>query len=318
MGYRHLTEGERYQIEALLCAQKTASEIARHLGRSKSTITRELLRNSRGRRYRAERAQQCYGERLKQKGRHRQRWHLLFEEMMVPFLAQGWSPEQISGFFKGSAYAVSHEWLYQRILRDKREGGMVYRHLRCQKQRKKRYGKPDRRGQIVNRRSIHERAPEVAGRSRLGDWEADTIIGARHQGAIVSLVERKTGYARLIRVHSKEAAGVSRAICKALGAFKDKVLTLTFDNGKEFAGHEEIAKALQADCYFADPYSSWQRGSNENLNGLVRQYFPKRTTDFTKVTDAEVASVEEKLNNRPRKRLGWKTPAYEFWGKSLN
>lgn len=221
----------------------------------------------------------------------------MFDEVAVPLLKEGWSPEQIGGFFGKSEFAVSHEWLYQKILRDKQNGGVVYQHLRCQKQRKKRYGKPERRGQIVNRRSIAERPAEVATRERIGDWEADTIIGAKHQGAIVSLVERKSGYTRLIRVQSKEAAGVTQAIGRALRPFKNQVLTITFDNGKEFAGHEKIAKALKADCYFADPYSSWQRGSNENLNGLVRQYFPKKTTDFTKVTDAEIAEVERRLNN---------------------
>jgi len=318
MGYRHLTEGERYQIEALSKAKKSPTYIAQQLGRSKSTITRELTRNSGRRIYRAAEAQQRYRQRLIEKGRERQCWHLVFDEVAVPLLKEGWSPEQIGGFFSNSEFAVSHEWLYQRILRDKQNGGTVYRHLRSQKQRKKRYGKPERRGQIVNRRSITERPAEVETRERMGDWEADTIIGANHQGAIVSLVERKSGYTRLIRVPNKEAAGVTQAINRALRPFKKQVLTITFDNGKEFAWHEKIAKALKADCYFADPYSSWQRGSNENLNGLVRQYFPKKTADFTKVTDAEIAEVERKLNNRPRKRLGWLTPTQIFSGKSLN
>ena len=318
MGYRHLTEGERYQIEALSKAKKSPTYIAQQLGRSKSTITRELTRNSGRRIYQAAEAQQRYRQRLIEKGRERQCWHLVFDEVAVPLLKEGWSPEQIGGFFSNSEFAVSHEWLYQRILRDKQNGGTVYRHLRSQKQRKKRYGKPERRGQIVNRRSITERPAEVETRERMGDWEADTIIGANHQGAIVSLVERKSGYTRLIRVPNKEAAGVTQAINRALRPFKKQVLTITFDNGKEFAWHEKIAKALKADCYFADPYSSWQRGSNENLNGLVRQYFPKKTADFTKVTDAEIAEVERKLNNRPRKRLGWLTPTQVFSGKSLN
>ena len=317
MRYRHLTENERYQIEALLRAKKTATEIAHLLGRSKSTISRELARNSGRRAYRAVGAQQRYRQRLIEKGRERQCWHLVFDEVAVPLLKEGWSPEQISGFFSNSEFAVSHEWLYQRILRDKQNGGTAYQYMRCQK-RKKRYGKPERRGQIINRRAIAERSAEVETRERIGDWEADTLIGAKHQGAVVSLVERKSGYTRLIRVPNKEAAGVTRAIKRALRPLQQQVLTITFDNGKEFARHEKIAKALKADCYFADPYSSWQRGSNENLNGLVRQYFPKKTTDFTKVTDAEVAEVERKLNNRPRKRLGWLTPAQVFSGKSLN
>ncbi len=318
MEYRHLTEGERYQIEALSKVKKSPAAIADQLRRPKCTISRELERNGGQQNYRAAEAQLRYRQRLIEKGRERQCWHLVFDEVAVPLLKEGWSPEQISGFFSSSEFAVSHEWLYQRILRDKQNGGTAYRHLRCQKQRKKRYGKPERRGQIVNRRSIAERPAEVETRERIGDWEADTIIGAKHQGAIVSLVERKSGYTRLIRVPNKEAAGVTQAIGRALRPFKKQVLTITFDNGKEFAGHEKIAKELKTDCYFADPYSSWQRGSNENLNGLVRQYFPKKTADFTKVTDAEIAEVERKLNNRPRKRLGWKTPAQVFSGKSLN
>ena len=318
MEYRHLTEGERYQIEALSKAKKSPTYIAQQLGRSKSTISRELARNSSQQVYRAGYAQQRYRQRLIEKGCERQCWHLVFDDVAVPLLQEGWSPEQIGGFFSKSEFAVSHEWLYQRILRDKQNGGTAYRHLRCQKQPKKRYGKPDRRGQIVNRRSITERPAAVEMRERIGDWEADTIIGAKHQGAIVSLVERKSGYTRLVRVQNKEAVGVTQAIGRALRPFKNQVLTITFDNGKEFAGHEKIAKELKADCYFADPYSSWQRGCNENLNGLVRQYFPKKTADFTKVTDAEIAEVERKLNNRPRKRLGWLTPAQVFMGKSLN
>jgi len=317
MEYRHLTEGERYQIEALSKAKKSPTYIAQQLGRSKSTISRELTRNSSRRIYLAAEAQQRYRQRLIEKGRERQCWHLVFDEVAVPLLKEGWSPEQIGGFFSRSEFAVSHEWLYHRILRDKRNGGTAYRHLRCQKQRKKRYGKPERRGQIINRRPISERPAVVETRERIGDWEADTIIGKQHQGAIVSLVERKSGYAKLILVPNKEANGVTKAIKRALRSLRDQVLTITFDNGKEFAWHEKIAKALKADCYFAEPYSSWQRGCNENLNGLVRQYFPKKT-DFTKITNAELAEVERKLNNRPRKRLGWQTPTQVFGGKSLN
>jgi IS30 family transposase len=225
----------------------------------------------------------------------------VFHEGVVPLLRKGWSPEQISGTFRKS-HPVSHEWLYQRILKDKQEGGDAYRYLRCQKKRKKRYGKPDRRGQIAHRVPISARPPVVETRSRVGDWEADTVIGAGHKGAIVTLVERKTGYAKLVLVPNKEAAGVTQAILKALFPLRDRVLTLTFDNGKEFAWHQKIAKALEADCYFAEPYSSWQRGSNENLNGLLRQYFPKGT-DFRTITKKQLADVEKKLNDRPRKRL---------------
>ena len=309
--YHHLTEVERYQIEAHLRMGVNLAAIAAHLDRPRSCISREVSRNDGSTEYRAEHAQVCYREQLRAKGKLRQRWHAAFHEVMVPLLREGWSPEQISGVFRGSACAVSHEWVYQRILQDKQSGGLVYRHLRCQKQRKKRYGSPERRGQIINRRSISERPAEVESRQQLGHWEGDTMIGAGHRGALVTLVERTSGLVKIQRVASKEAKGVTRAIHRMLKPHRDKVHSLTFDNGKEFAGHETIARLLKADCYFADPYSSWQRGSNENTNGLIRQYFPKKT-DFTTLSDKEIAEVERKLNNRPRKRLGFKSPNQVF------
>lgn len=313
MSYHHLTEGERYQIQLLAGEGYGPSVIGRRIQRCKSVISRELRRNSYSRgRYRAADAQRKYESRLSGKGVNRQPWRLAFDEVAVPLLAEGWSPQQISGVFHGSDMAVSHEWLYQQILQDKKAGGLIYQHLRCQKKRKKRYGKPDRRGQLRDRRSIHDRPAEVMLRNRIGDWEADTIIGTGHQGATVSLVERASGFAKLIVVPTREEKVVTKAIIKALRPYREKVLTITFDNGKEFAGHQKIAKGLKADCYFADPYSSWQRGSNENLNGLVRQYFPKGKTDFTRVSQKEMDEVERKLNNRPRKRLNWQSPAMVF------
>ena len=309
--YHHLTEVERYQIEAHLRMGVNLAAIAAHLDRPRSCISREVSRNGGSTEYRAEHAQVCYREQLRAKGKLRQRWHAAFHEVMVPLLREGWSPEQISGVFRGSACAVSHEWVYQRILQDKQSGGLVYRHLRCQKQRKKRYGSPERRGQIINRRGISERPAEVESRQQLGHWEGDTMIGAGHRGALVTLVERTSGLVKIQRVTNKEAKGVTRAIHRMLSPHRSKVHSITFDNGKEFAGHETIARLLKADCYFADPYSSWQRGSNENTNGLIRQYFPKKT-DFTTLSDKEIAEVERKLNNRPRKRLGFRSPNQVF------
>lgn len=309
--YRHLTEVERYQIEAHLRAGINVAGIAMHMDRPRSCISREVDRNGGRAHYRAQHAQARYREHLRSKGKLRQRWHAAFHEVAVPLLREGWSPEQISGVFRGSECAVSHEWLYQRILQDKQSGGLVYRHLRCQKQRKKRYGSPERRGQIINRRGISERPAEVESRQQLGHWEGDTMIGAGHRGALVTLVERTSGLVKIQRVTNKEAKGVTRAIHRMLRPHRSKVHSITFDNGKEFAGHETIARLLKADCYFADPYSSWQRGSNENTNGLIRQYFPKKT-DFTTLSDTEIAEVERKLNNRPRKRLGFRSPNQVF------
>jgi IS30 family transposase len=218
-----------------------------------------------------------------------------------------WSPEQISGHA-----AISPETVYQRVYADKRTGGLLWKNLRCQKQRKKRYGKIDRRGTIPNRLSIDDRPAIVETRSRIGDWEADTIIGKNHRQAIVSIVERKTGLTLIRKVERKTAQAVSQAMTGLLKPHLRKVHTITSDNGREFAGHEEIAATLKADFYFAHPYSSWERGTNENTNGLIRQYFPKNR-DFTTITQQEIDTAMERLNNRPRKRLGYQTPNQVFF-----
>jgi IS30 family transposase len=180
------------------------------------------------------------------------------------------------------------------------------------KRRRKRYGKYDKRGKIPNRKSIDERPAVVERRARIGDWEAETIVGKNHNQAIVSLVERKSKLTRLEKVTRNTGESVRRATCKALEAIAECVHTITSDNGREFSGHEAIAERLDAGFYFAHPYHSWERGLNENTNGLVRQFFPKGT-DFSKITQREVKAVEKRLNNRPRKGLGYKTPNEVFF-----
>ena len=209
--------------------------------------------------------------------------------------------------------SISHEWIYQYIYQDKLYGGTLHQHLRCKKKRRKRYGSYDRRGQIINRVSIDERPAIVDKRKRIGDWELDTVIGKAHKQAIVTITERKTRLSLIRKVKFKTAENVADAIIELLGPMKKWVKTLTADNGKEFAFHERIAKALNAKFYFAHPYSSWERGLNENTNGLIRQYLPKKT-DFKKVTQKQIDNVMEKLNNRPRKCLGFKTPNQVFFG----
>ena len=177
---------------------------------------------------------------------------------------------------------------------------------------KKRYGKTDKRGVIPNRQSIEQRPAIVETRSRIGDWEADTIIGKNHRQAIVSIVERKTGFTLIRKVERKTAEAVSDAMIRLLKPHRANVHTITSDNGREFASHEAISKKLKADFYFAHPYSSWERGSNENTNGLIRQYFPKNR-DFTTITQQEIDTTMEQLNNRPRKRLGFLTPNQVFF-----
>ncbi len=304
MNYTHLTREERYQIYALKKAGHTQSEIATVLERSASTISRELTRN-RGRR--GYRPKQAHGKSVERRAVNARRIDEATWQFAQAMLAQEWSPEQISGHA-----AISPETVYQRVYADKRAGGSLWKSLRCQKQRKKRYGKIERRGIIPNRLSIEDRPAIVETRSRIGDWEADTIIGKNHRQAIVSIVERKSGFTLIRKVERKTAQAVTEAMTALLRPHRSKVHTVTSDNGKEFAGHEEIATALKADFYFAHPYASWERGTNENTNGLIRQYFPKNR-DFTTITQQEIDLAMERLNNRPRKRLGFQTPSQVFF-----
>ena len=208
--------------------------------------------------------------------------------------------------------SVSHEWIYQSILADKQAGGDLYRHLRCQKKRRKRYGGYDRRGQLPNRRSIEERPGIVDQRERLGDWEVDTILGKGRRQAIVTLTERKTRLALIHKVERRTSQAVQEAITHLLKPWKSNVHTITADNGKEFAAHQEISCLLEADFFFAHPYAAWERGSNENMNGLLRQYFPKRR-DFDTISEEEIEAVTFNLNDRPRKCLGFNSPFQEFF-----
>ena len=233
-------------------------------------------------------------------------------------IREDWSPEQISGWLKlEKLETISHERIYQHIWADKRNGGDLYLHLRRQgkKYQKRRNGKTSR-GQIKNRVSIDKRPAVVEQKTRVGDWEIDTVIGKGHKGALVTLVERKTSFTLAARVETKQADVVTAATIELLKPYKGRTHTITADNGKEFALHEEIAKTLATDFYFAHPYHSWERGANENTNGLLRQYFPK-DTNFLDVSDHEVCAAVSRLNTRPRKKLGYKTPATAMQ-RSLN
>ena len=304
MNYTHLTEEQRYQIYALKKAGVRQNEIARVLNCDPSTISRELARNSGLRGYRPKQAHElaCARRAINARRIDDATWQYVHAKLL-----EEWSPEQISAFAE-----ISHETIYQRVYADKRAGGHVWRHLRCQKERRKRYGKTDRRGVIPNRKSIEERPAIVEARKRIGDFEADTIIGKKHKQAILSLVDRKSGFVMLKKVKQKTASAIRDATTDLLMPHRSRLHTITSDNGKEFAEHDAISKALQVDFFFAHPYSSWERGTNENTNGLVRQYFPKGR-DFTTITEQEIAFVIHRLNNRPRKRHGFLTPAQVFF-----
>lgn len=282
------------------------TQIADLLSRSKSTISRELRRNTGSRGYRPKQA--CELSRLRAQGsRNAALVAPWVKEQATALLELQWSPEQIAG-----KLPVSHETLYQYVYADKASGGKLWKNLRCQKQKRKRYASGlDRRGQIPNRRPLSERPLHIEGRKQVGHWECDTVIGANHKQAIVTVVERKSGYAVIAKVSNKTSDLVGAAIIRVLKPFEARVKTLTYDNGKEFCGHAEIDQALGSTGYFARPFASWERGSNENFNGLLRQYVPKKRP-MADITDEEIRMIENRLNNRPRKRLGFKTPAEVF------
>ena len=311
--YYQLTREQRYQISALKGTGLKQKEIAAELGVAPSTISRELKRNSADGRYDPQAAHTLSSGRrsaaLKAKRITKAMWARVDE-----LLCQEWSPEQISGWLKKhEGLAVSHESIYRHVRRDKAEAGDLYTYLRHGFKRRRKYGKQDLRGHIRGRVSIDHRPSVVDERSRIGDWELDTIHGARRNG-LVTAVERKAGLTRLGKVPRRGAAEVRCTTMDRFEAEQDLVLTLTSDNGKEFADHELISSGLNADFYFAHPYSSWERGTNENTNGLVRQYFPKGT-DFDEIEPWEIQWVEDRLNNRPRKRLGWATPNEVYYGQ---
>ena len=310
--YTQLTQLQRYQIYALKKANLNQTDIAQIVGVHKSTISRELSRNSGQRGYRPRQAHHFCLQRRADKVSQRidpASWRLVRR-----LLREDWSPEQISLWLSHIAdQPISHESIYQYILTDKHSGGSLYKHLRCQKKRRKRYGAYSCRGQIPNQVTIDQRPAIVDTRKRIGDWELDTVIGKRHRQALVTLVERKSKFTLIAKVRQKTAEAVSDAIIRLLKPLSDWVHTLTADNGREFAKHQKIADALNAKFYFAHPYASWERGLNENTNGLIRQYFPKQH-DFTTITQYQIEQVMDKLNNRPRKTLGIKTPNEVFFG----
>ena len=311
MSYTQLTREQRYQIYALMKAGHNQSRMAILVGCHKSTISRELRRNRGLKGYRPYQADELAYDRQCAAYRARIAWQTW--QQVERLLRQDWSPEQITGRLKLEQQpTVSHECIYLYIYAEKRRGGTLHRHLRSQKKQRKRYSGYLRRGQIPNRISIDKRPKIVASKSRFGDWEADTIVGARHQGGILSVVERKSKLTRLRKLATKGAAEMKDNAIALLAPLAARVHTITVDNGKEFCEHELIAAGLQARLYFAHPYSSWERGLNENTNGLVRQYFPKKY-EFGRITDQDLQQVEDLLNNRPRKTLGYRTPNEVFF-----
>ena len=292
--------------------------VARLLGVSASTVSRELRRNCGLRGCRTKQAQRISESRRREaSSRPRKLTGELWARIEGKLRLQ-WSPERIAGRMRlEGGPSVGKTWIYHHVWKDRAEGGTLHRHLRRRGKKANRRGRGDAgRGVIPGRVDISERPAAAESKQRVGDWELDTIIGARHRGALVSAVDRCSKFVFLRRVPRKTSAAVSGALLACLRPLAALARTLTADNGKEFAGHREVAAALSAGFYFATPYRSWERGLNEHTNGLVRQYFPK-AMGFTDLDDARVRQVQDLLNGRPRRVLGYRTPA-EVFGEALD
>lgn len=305
--YNHLCEEERNVIYRMNKAKKGQQEIADAIGTTQPTISKELSRNRGKRGYRAKQAQQKATKRKKEKN---SRPHVIvgkIEKEVVERLNRKHSPKQISGKLRKSGVFVSAEAIYQFIFKDKREGGLLYMNLRINgKRRYRRRAKNKRKGKILNRVGIEKRPKALELRARYGDWEVDLIEGTKGSGFMLSLYERKSHFGLLVHMETKGAKSTAKAIIKALRGYR--VRTLTYDNGLEFANHEEVSKALGSKAYFCNPYHSWEKGGVENYNGLVRQYYPKGSS-FSEIDIKELSRNEKEINERPRETLGFKSPS---------
>jgi IS30 family transposase len=308
--YHQITSEERYTISTLRRQGFNGSAIGRALGRHRSTISRELRRNhspydggyrpfvagqhARGRRSRSRRNRRFGQEDL---------------ELVESLLEKKWSPEQIAGRLRRQGcLRISHETIYRHVWRDRAEGGELHRHLRgARKLRRKRHNSYDSRGRLAGKRHISQRPAHIEKRRRIGHWEVDTVVGQGSKDCVVTLVERKTGYAFVGKLSDRSQLGMSQRLCKLIARAPDLFQTITSDNGTEFHDYRAVEEATGVRFYFATPYHSWERGSNENFNGLLRQYLPKRASQ-AKLTQRGCDAIGASLNTRPRKRLGYRTP----------
>ena len=309
MAYHQITSEERYMIAQCRRQRMPVAKMARLLGRHPSTVHRELARNcSKQGRYRCSKAQEKTNGRRSRSRRNRrfgQRDWRLVERL----IRQEWSPEQVSGrLADGGILSISHETIYQYIWRDKAAGGNLHRHLRGRhKQRRKRYGSHDSRGRLAGKRCITDRPACIESRSTLGHWEVDTVLGSGDKHCIFTMVERKSGYVAIGKLKNRTKEELGRRATSLIHAQPRPVLSMTSDNGTEFHGYRKIEASTGVVFYFAKPYHSWERGTNENTNGLIRQYLPKRTS-MARLTQTMCNMIADKLNDRPRKRLGFRTP----------
>ncbi len=308
----HLTEHQRYTISTMLENGYKQIEIAAIINKDKSVISREIKRNrdKRSGEYRHDLANRKYRYRQKTKSKHK-RFTADVKKDIETLIRQDYSPEQVVGTLKKkNKQTVSVERIYQHIWQDKKQKGSLYTHLRNQGRKyRKRGSSKDNRGVIIGKIMIDKRPSIVDKRERFGDLEVDLIIGKNHKQAIVTLNDRASGVLKMKKVTSKKSSEVTVAINSMLEDWLPYIHTITSDNGKEFANHKDVAETNNIDYYFAHPYHSWERGSNENLNGLIRQYIPKKS-DFSLLTDEYIKKIENKINSRPRKRFNYENPIF--------
>ena len=313
MKYQQLNVEERSSLATLKRLGMSVAEMARELGRHRSTVARELQRNATPHDgwYRAGRAHERAVARRRRSRRNSQFGQAELGRV-EELLREEWSPEQVAGYLRSRGeILISHETIYRHVWRDLEKGGSLHLHLRCaQKQCRKRYGRHDSRGRLAGKRSIAERPAAVEGRRQLGHWEIDTVMGqslGESSDCILTLVERKSGYVMIGKLRARTVEQASKATLVLMRRHPGKFRTITSDNGTEFHGYAQIEKASDVKFYFATPHHSWERGTNENTNGLIRQYLPKGQS-MTSLTQSQCDAIAQHLNNRPRKRHAYKTP----------
>ena len=313
--YNHISRTQRIELATLHRNGYSVNQISKQLKLHRSTVYRELKRNSRPRgsyeAYYANNLSEIRKERFSKNRKFTSKMIILIKEKLEN---QQWSPEQINGYcIQNNIPMVSHERIYQYIYQEKENGGKLFEHLRTGKKKyKKRYGKHKNRKIIIkNKVSIDDRPEIINNKERYGDWEIDTIIGKNHKGAIVTVVERKSSFILIRKLKGKNASELAIETIRLMMPYKELVHSITSDNGLEFANHEYIAQKLNAQFYFAHPYSSWERGLSEYSNKLIRQYIPKKSS-FNEFSTDYLNEVNIKLNNRPRKILNFNSPLNVF------
>lgn len=317
MNYHQLTFDERYMISKLRIQRFNQAHIARIMGRHRSTISREVRRNkvSNGS-YVAREAQFKTNGRRRRSRRNRQFTSHEFL-LVIKYLCRDWSPEQIAATLKKRGLLnISHETIYHYIWADKKNGGDLHKHLRCaQKQRRRRRNLYESRGRVTGKRTIDSRPKIVDSRRNKGHWEIDTVMGGRDTHCIVTLLERKTGYVLIGKLKNRTTRETNKKTAQLIETSGLKFDTITADNGTEFHAYKEVERKTGTRFFFAHPYHSWERPCNENVNGLVRQYLPKRVS-MAEITQQTCNAIARKLNERPRKRLGFRTPQEMMYART--